>query len=49
MLPVMVPMFHENVLGVLAVSAMFGLVPLQMEAAAAFVTAGVGLTVTVMV
>jgi hypothetical protein len=47
-LPVTVPIVHANVLGALAVSAMFGLVPLQIAFVAAFVTAGVGLTVTVM-
>jgi hypothetical protein len=48
-LPVTVPIVQENVLGALAVSAMFGLVAVQIEAVAAFVTAGVGLTVTVIV
>jgi hypothetical protein len=49
MLPVMAPTDHTNVLGVLAASTMFGLVPLQMETDAGLVTTGVGLTVTVMV
>jgi carbonic anhydrase len=49
MLPVIVPMVHANVDGALAVSAMFGEVALQIEAVAALVTAGVGLTVTVIV
>jgi hypothetical protein len=47
--PLMVPIVQLNELGALAVSAMFGLVPVQIELAAAFVTAGVGLTVTVIV
>jgi hypothetical protein len=42
-------MVHVNVLGALAVKAIAGLVPLQILAVAALVTAGVGLTVTVMV
>jgi ABC-type proline/glycine betaine transport system permease subunit len=49
MLPVIVPTVHVNVAGALDVSAMFGLVPLQMAAVPAVVTAGVGLTVTVIV
>jgi uncharacterized protein Usg len=47
--PVIVPIVHANVLDALAVSEMFGPVPLQMAAVAAVVTAGVGLTVTVIV
>jgi hypothetical protein len=47
--PTMVPIVHVKVLGALAVRAIAGLVPLQVLAVAAFVTAGVGLTVTVMV
>jgi hypothetical protein len=47
--PVTVPIVQANVLGALAVSAILGLVALQIAAVAAFVTAGVGLTVTVMV
>jgi hypothetical protein len=47
--PVMVPIVQANVLGVLAASEMLGLVPLQVEAVLAVVTAGVGLTVTVIV
>jgi hypothetical protein len=47
--PLMVPIVHEKLLGADAVSAMFGLVPVQMEAVAELVTAGVGLTVTVIV
>ena len=47
--PVIVPIVHANVLGAVAVNEMFGAVPLQIEAVAAFVTAGVGFTVTVMV
>jgi hypothetical protein len=49
MAPVIVPTVHVNVLGVLAVNAIFGLVPLQILFVAALVTAGVGLTVTVIV
>jgi hypothetical protein len=45
----MVPIVQLNVLGALAVNAMFGLVALQIEAVVPFVTAGVGFTVTVMV
>jgi hypothetical protein len=47
--PVIVPIVHANVLGVLEVSEIFGLVALQTATVAAFVTAGVGLTVTVIV
>ena len=47
--PVIAPMVQVNVLGVEAVSAMFVAVPLQIAAVLAVVTAGVGLTVTVMV
>ncbi len=47
--PVIVPTVHVKVLGALAVSAMFGLVPLHVDAVLAVVTAGVGCTVTVMV
>jgi hypothetical protein len=47
--PEITPIVHVNVLGVLAVNAMFGLAPLQMVAVAGFVTAGFGLTVTVIV
>ena len=47
--PVIVPIVHANVLGALAVSAMFGPVPLHVAAVFAVVTAGVGFTVTVMV
>jgi hypothetical protein len=47
--PVIVPIVHVKVLGVLAVSAIFGLVPLQVLAVLAVVTAGAGLTVTVIV
>jgi hypothetical protein len=49
MLPVIFPIVHANVLGALAVNAMFGLVALQIAADAGLVTTGVGLTVTVMV
>ena len=47
--PVTVPMVHVNVLAVLAVSVIFGLVALQICTEAGLVTAGVGLTVTVIV
>jgi hypothetical protein len=47
--PVIVPMVQAKVLGALAVKAMFGLVPLQIDAVAEFVTVGVGFTVTVIV
>ena len=47
--PVMVPSVHEKLLGVLAVKVRFGLVPLQMPTVAVLVTAGIGLTVTVIV
>jgi hypothetical protein len=47
--PLIVPIVQLNVLDALAVSAMFGLVLLQMASVAGLVTAGVGLTVTVMV
>lgn len=40
--PVMVPIVQVNVEGVLAVSAMFGLVLLQVEATGELVTAGIG-------
>lgn len=46
--PVIAPTVHVNVLGTLAVREMFGPVPLQVEAVAGVVTAGVGRTVTVM-
>jgi hypothetical protein len=45
--PVIVPNVQVKVLGALAVRAILGFVPLQMAAVAAVVTAGVGLTVTV--
>jgi hypothetical protein len=47
--PVIVPIVHVNVLAALAVNAMFVAVPLQIAAVFAVVTAGVGLTVTVIV
>jgi hypothetical protein len=47
--PVIVPIVHVKVLGALAVREILGLVLLQVETAAAFVTTGLGLTVTVMV
>jgi hypothetical protein len=49
MLPVIVPTVHVNVLAAVAVNAMFVAVPLQIAAVLAVVTAGVGLTVTVIV
>jgi hypothetical protein len=49
MLPVTVPIVHANVLGALEVRVMFGLVPVHVDAVAALVTTGVGLTVTVIV
>jgi hypothetical protein len=47
--PLIVPIVHANELAALAVSAIAGLVPLQIDVAAALVTAGVGLTVMVIV
>jgi hypothetical protein len=47
--PTIVPIVQAKVLGALAVSVMLGPVALQIEAVAAFVTAGVGFTVTVIV
>lgn len=47
--PVIVPMVHANVLGVLAVNAMLVAVALHIVAVFAVVTTGVGFTVTVMV
>ncbi len=47
--PVTVPIVHVNVLGVVAVKERFGLVPLHAYVEDAFVTAGLGFTVTVMV
>jgi hypothetical protein len=49
MLPVIVPTVQLNVLAAVDVNAMFVAVPLQIEAVLAVVTAGVGLTVTVIV
>ena len=49
MLPVMVPTVHMKVLGVLAVSAILVVFPLQIAAVFAVVTTGEGFTVTVMV
>jgi uncharacterized protein Usg len=48
-LPTIVPIVQVNVLGALAVNEMFGLVPLHVLAVAKLVTAGFGLTVTVIV
>ena len=47
--PVIVPIVHEKLLGVLAVKEIFGPVPLHVLAVAELVTAGVGFTVTVIV
>jgi hypothetical protein len=47
--PVIVPIVQINVLGVVAVSVIFGPVPLHVLAVGAFVIAGVGKTVTVAV
>jgi hypothetical protein len=47
--PVMVPIVHVKALGALAVKVILGLVPLQVLATAASVTAGDGFTVIVMV
>jgi hypothetical protein len=46
MLPVIVPTVQVKLLGVLAVSEIFGLVPLHIVAVGVLVTAGVGFTVT---
>jgi hypothetical protein len=47
--PMMAPIVHEKLLGAEAVSVIFGVPPVHMAAAGAFVTAGVGSTVTVIV
>jgi hypothetical protein len=47
--PLMAPMVHVNELAALEVSAMLGLVALQIDTADGLVTAGVGFTVTVIV
>ena len=47
--PVIVPIVHVKLLGVLEVSVIFGPVPLHVLAVATLVTTGVGLTVTVIV
>jgi hypothetical protein len=47
--PVIVPIVHAKVLGAVAAKAILGPVPLQIETDAGLVTAGVGLTVMVMV
>lgn len=49
MLPVIVPTVQVNVLGVVAARAILVVPPLQIAAVFAVVTAGVGLTVTVIV
>jgi hypothetical protein len=48
-LPTIVPIVQVNVLGTVAVNEIFGLPPLQIAAGGVFVTAGSGLTVTVIV
>ena len=48
-LPLIVPIVHAKLQGALEVSDIFGPVPLQVLAVAALVTAGFGLTVTVIV
>lgn len=45
--PVMDPIVHEKLLGAVAVRAILVFTPLQALAADAFVTRGIGLTVTV--
>jgi uncharacterized protein (DUF697 family) len=47
--PVIVPIVHAKLLGVLAVKVVLKLVPLQMLAVGGLVTAGDGFTVTVIV
>jgi hypothetical protein len=47
--PLIAPIVQLNVLEALAVREIFGLVPVQTDVAGALVTAGVGLTVTVIV
>ena len=47
--PVMMPIVQVKLLGVLEVNVIFGPVPLHVLAVGAFVTAGFGFTVTVMV
>lgn len=47
--PVIVPMIQVKLLGLEAVNAILGLVPLQMVKVFAVKTTGVGLTVTVIV
>ena len=47
--PVIVPMVHVKVLAALAVRAIFVEAPLQMLFVDAFVTTGIGFTVTVIV
>jgi len=46
--PEITPTVHVKLLGVLAVNAIFGPVPLHVLAVAALVTTGIGLTVTTM-
>jgi hypothetical protein len=47
--PVIVPIVQEILLTAVVVTDMFGLVPLQIDIVGGLVTAGVGLTVTVIV
>jgi hypothetical protein len=47
--PVIVPIVQVKLLGALEIRAKFALAPLQIVAVEAFVTAGAGLTVTVIV
>ena len=47
--PVILPMVHAKLLAILEVRAILGLTPLQLLAVAVFVTAGEGLTETVIV
>ena len=48
-LPVIVPTVHAKLLTAVAVNEILGLIPLQVAAVAAVLTAGFGLTVTVIV
>lgn len=47
MLPVIVPIVQLKLQGTFAVNVIFGPVPLQIVAVGAFVTTGIGITVTV--
>ena len=46
-LPIIVPTVHVKLLGALDVNTIFGLVPLHMLTVAKLVTAGLGLTATI--